>query len=145
MGPGGIHRQGREQWAWEAFIAKGGLPKAAYPIPMVLGNSVWMVKHSPSPEAHGEIRIPLSVFAEHEINFTSPDSMISFWRGREKPADLYQAAYHGMVVTLSEILELVESKGRPEEAWEPRLPPDMAPYIEAQVWNHEPLRAYKQV
>ena len=43
----------------------------------------------------------------------------------------------------SEILFIVESKGLPEGEWKTNLPNDLAPYIGAQVWNHEPLMEYK--
>jgi hypothetical protein len=85
---------------------------------------------------HGEIRIPLSLFMEYDVSFTYPDSMISLWFGREKPAEYYLPEFHGKVFTLSEILSIVETKGFPEEKWETGLPSHLAPYIEAQVWNH---------
>ncbi|GAK56289.1 hypothetical protein U27_03251 [Candidatus Vecturithrix granuli] len=138
------NRRQAEQWVREKFIAKGGQPRYAYPIPMVLGASEWMVKNSPDPGAHGEIRIPLSVFTEYDVSFTYPDSMISLWFGREKPIEYYQPEYHGKVFTVSEILLIVESKGLPEEEWKISLPKNFAPYIEAQVWNHEPLLEYKR-
>jgi hypothetical protein len=137
-------RRATEQWVREEFVAKGGQPREAYPIPMVLGESRWMVKNSPCPDAHGEIRIPLSRFTERDVSFTYPDSMISLWFGREKPVDYYLPEYHGKVFTVSEILAIVESKGLPEEEWETNLPSDLAPYIEAQVWNHEPLMEYRK-
>jgi hypothetical protein len=137
------NRRRTEQWVREEFIAKGGRPREAYPIPMVLGTSKWLVKHAPKPGVHGEIRIPLSVFAEHDVSFTIPDSMVSRWLAREKPIEYYQPEYHGKVFTLAEILAIVESKGLPEEGWKPGLPSDLAPYIEAQVWNHQPLVEYK--
>jgi hypothetical protein len=137
-------RKQTEQWVREEFIAKGGRPRAAYPIPMVLGTSKWLVKQAPNPDAHGEIRIPLSAFTEHDVSFTYPDSMISIWFGRDKPVEYYLPEYHGKVFTVSEILSIVESKGLPEEEWETNLPSDLAPYIEAQVWNHEPLIEYKR-
>lgn len=136
-------RKQTEQWVREAFIRKGGRPRAAYPIPMVLGSSKWMLKQSPTPEAHAEIRIPLSIFAEDEISFTYPDSMISYWFGKEKPLDYYQPEYHGKVFTMAEILAIVALKGLPEEGWETNLPPHLAPYIEAQVWNHDACMPYK--
>jgi hypothetical protein len=137
-------RRQTEQWVREAFIAKGGQPQAAYPIPMVLGASKWMVKHAPAPDLHGEICIPLSVFQEGDVSFTYPDSMISLWLGRDKPPEYYQPDYHGKIFTHSEILSIVEKKGLPEEVWETSLPSNLAPYIEAQVWNHEPLLEYKK-
>jgi hypothetical protein len=32
----------------------------------------------------------------------------------------------------------------PEEDWEPRLPEHLAPYVEAQVWNKQPLLIYQE-
>jgi hypothetical protein len=138
------NRRQTEQWVREEFIAKGGQPREAYPIPMVLGSSKWMVKVAPDKELHAEIRIPLSVFTEYDVSFTYPDSMISLWFGRDKPPEYYLPDYHGKVFTLSEILSIVESKGLPEEAWETHLPSNLAPYIEAQVWNHKLLLEYKR-
>lgn len=137
-------RRQTEQWTREEFIAKGGQPREAYPIPMVLGESGWMVRHAPDPAAHGEIRIPLSAFSEQDISFTYPDSMISMWFSREKPGEYYRPEVHGKVFTLPEILAIVVISGLPEDAWEPKLPDHLAPYIEAQVWNQEPLRDYKR-
>ncbi|HLA42259.1 MAG TPA: hypothetical protein VJZ27_02420, partial [Aggregatilineales bacterium] len=51
--------------------------------------------------------------------------------------------YYGKVFTLSEILEIVETSGMPEEGWQTSFPDDLAPYIEAQVWNPAPLLAYR--
>lgn len=132
-----------EQWVRNSFIARGGRPQAAYPIAMVLGSSPWIEKHAPgTADTQAEIRIPLSAFGPGEVSFTYPDSMISFWFGQEKPAAYYLPEYHGRVFTLAEILSLVEQKGLPEENWATGLPDDLAPYIEAQVWNHAPLLAY---
>ena len=136
-------RKDTERWVREAFIAKGGKPKDEFPIPMVLGSSKWLVEVAPDREKHREIRIPLSVFTEHDVSFTYPDSMISRWFGIEKPSKYYQPELHGKVFTRSEILSVVEARGLPEEAWDAHLPDDLAPYIEAQVWNHTPLLAYR--
>ena len=78
------------------------------------------------------------------MSFTYPDSMISRWFGAEKPPEYYQPEYHGKVFTRSEILTIVAERGLPEVGWEPRLPDDLAPYIEAQVWNKQPLLAYQE-
>jgi hypothetical protein len=137
------NRRQTEQWVRGEFIAKGGRPQEAYPICAVLGSSKWVEKHAPDPDTHAEIRIPLSVFREYDVSFTYPDSMISLWFGREKPIEYYLPDYHGKVFTLSEILSIVESRGLPEEEWETNLPSDLAPYIEAQVWNHKLLLEYR--
>lgn len=70
--------------------------------------------------------------------------MVSRWFGRDKPAENYQSELHGIVFTPSEILAIVEQKGLPEEEWETNLPKNLAPYIEAQVWNHELLSEYRE-
>jgi hypothetical protein len=137
-------RKDTEQWVREGFMAKGGKPKDKFPICMVLGSSKWLVEVAPDREKHGEIRIPLSVFAEQDVSFTYPDSMLSHWLGREKPFEYYQAELHGKVFTLSEILSIVEKRGMPEEDWETNLPKSLAPYIEAQVWNRELLFEYRK-
>jgi len=137
-------RQDTEQWVRDGFVDKGGRPKDEFPIAMVLGASKWLVEAAPNREKHGEIRIPLSVFTKYDISFTYPDSMISRWFGIEKPVEYYQPELHGKVFTTSEILSIVEKKGMPEEDWEIRLPKSLAPYIEAQVWNHELLFEYRR-
>jgi hypothetical protein len=86
-------RRQTEQWVRDQFIAKGGQPRASYPIPMVLGSSPWIMKNAPDPAAHGEIRIPLSVFTEQDVSFTYPDSMISLWFGRDKPPEYYSLRF----------------------------------------------------
>ena len=138
------NRQRTERWVRAEFITKGGQPQEPYPIYMVLGSSPWLVKAAPNTPHHGEIRIPLAVFEEGDVSFTYPDSMISRWFGTEKPPEYYQPEYHGKVFTRSEILAIVAARGLPEEGWEPGLPDDLAPYIEAQVWNKQPLLAYQE-
>jgi hypothetical protein len=137
-------RKQTEQWIREEFSARGGRPRAAYPITMALGSSRWLEASAPDPGKHGAIRIPLAVFDEGDVSFTYPDGMVSFWFGREKPKEYYLPEYHGKVFTMTEILAIVEEKGLPEDGWEVNLPDDLSPYIEAQVWNHEPLQAFKK-
>jgi hypothetical protein len=124
------------------FIAKGGRPREACPISMVLGSSKWIEQNAPDPSTHGEIRIPLSAFTESDVSFTYPDSMVSHWFGNTKPAEYYRPEYHGKVFTLSEILGIVEKNGMPEEGWKINLPKATGSYIEAQVWNHKLLSGY---
>lgn len=136
------NRKETERWVREGFIAKGGKPQESYPIPMVLGSSKWMVANAPKQEGSAEIRIPLAVVTEFDVSFTYPDSMISSWFGREKPAEYYQPDLHGRIFNLSEILSLVATKGLPEEDWGVKMPANLAPYIEAQIWNHDLLANY---
>jgi hypothetical protein len=139
-----LHQRRRtEEWVRAEFSAKGGQPVEPYPIYMVLGFSPWIARAVPATFSAGEIRIPLAVLAEGDVSFTYPDSMISHWFGQDQPIEYYQSAYHGKVFTRSEILAIVALRGLPEDGWEPRLPDHLAPYIEAQVWNREPLLAYQ--
>jgi len=137
-------RRATEVWVRVGFIAKGGKPKDAYPISMVLGESPWMVENLPDREKHGEIRLPISLFTRDDVSFTYPDSMISYGLSRDKPAEFYQSGLHGIIFTLDEISDLVEARGLPEGNWETSLPDHLAPYIEAQVWNLQMVRTYWQ-
>jgi hypothetical protein len=136
-------RRKTEEWVRAGFIEKGGRPREAYPICMVLGSSRWIERNAPDARTHGTIRIPLSSFADADVSFTLPDSMVSRWFAEEKPAAYFQLEYHGRIFTRTEILGLVEEKGLPEEHWQMALPPGVGFYIEAQVWNHQPLERYK--
>jgi len=133
------NRRRSEKWVREEFKSKGGCPVLDYPIYFVLGESRWLIDHSPDKTLHCEIQIPLSEFEEGDVSFTYPDSMISFWFGNEKPIEYYLAELHGKVFTRGEILAIVKEKGDPEKDWHTNLPPTLAPYIEAQVWNITPL------
>ncbi len=134
-------RKQAEQWVRQQFIEKGGCPVEDHPVYMVLGSSSWINRHAlEGEEPIYEVRLPLSVFQPGDVSFTYPDSMISLWFGTDQPAEYYLPDYHGKVFTLPEILHIVEEHGVPEECWNTHLPDDLAPYIEAQVWNFAPLQ-----
>lgn len=136
-----------EEWLRREFIAKGGKPQTAYPIYMIFGRSKWIdtMLDAVTLATTMEIEVPLSIFGEWEVSFTYPDSMVSFLLHEEMPTEYYQPEYHGQVFTLSEIRSIVEANGLPGYRWGNNLPDDLANYIEAQVWNHEPLLAYKHI
>lgn len=136
-----------EEWLRREFIAKGGKPQAAYPIYMMFGRSKWIdtMLDATTLATTVEIEVPLSLFGEFDISFTYPDSMVSFLLNQEKNPNYYQPEYHGQVFTLGEIRSIVEANGLPGYKWGTNLPDDLANYIEAQVWSHEPLSAYKYV
>jgi hypothetical protein len=135
-----------EQYVREAFIAKGGMPREPHPIYMAFGRTRWMLNclDAVTLATTTEIEVPLSLFEERDVSFTYPDSMVSFLLAQDKGADYYLPDYHGKVFTLSEIISIVESNGLPGEKWGANLPGSMPNYIEAQVWNHEPLLEYKR-
>ena len=135
-----------EQYLRQAFITKGGEPRETCPIYMTLGRTKWMQTDidAATLATTVEIQVPLSLFQECEVSFTYPDSMVSFLLAQEKEAEYFLPEYHGKVFTLSEIRSIVASLGLPGEKWGCNLPTSMPNYIEAQVWNHEPLLAYKR-
>ena len=139
-----LHQRRRtEEWVRAEFIAQGGRPQELYPIYMVLGGSPWIEQAVPLTFRTCQIRFPLTIFQEGDVSFTYPDSMISHWFGQDRPIEYYQPAYHGKVFMRSEVLAIVAARGLPEEGWKPGLPDHLAPYIEAQVWNSEPLFRYQ--
>jgi hypothetical protein len=111
----------------------------------MLGRSVWIqtLLDAPTRATTLQIEVPLCLFNEWEVSFTYPDSMVSFIENYEKNAESYLPEYHGKVFTLCEISSIVEANGLPGEGWGMRLSSDLPNYIEAQVWNHDPLLAYK--
>jgi hypothetical protein len=136
-----------EEWLRREFIAKGGQPRADYPIYMVWGRSKWMetMIDEITLATTVEIQVPLSMFDENVVSFTYPDSMVSFLLNLERNPKYYLPEYHGQVFTLAEMRKILENNGQPGYRWGTELPDDMANYIEAQVWDHEPLLEYKQV
>ncbi|HET9911223.1 MAG TPA: hypothetical protein VFQ13_04990 [Anaerolineales bacterium] len=135
-----------EQYVRQAFIAKGGMPREPHPIYMAFGRTRWMLDclDAVTLATTTEIEVPLSWFEECDVSFTYPDSMVSFLLANEKESAYYLPDYYGKVFTLSEIRSIVATNGLPGEKWGTNLPGSMPNYIEAQVWNHEPLLEYKQ-
>jgi hypothetical protein len=133
-----------ERWLWEEFRAKGGKPRETCPLYLVLGRPLWTLRvaDAATTATTDEIRVPLSLFQECDISFTYPDSMVSTLLAKERNPEYFLPEYHGKVFTLSQIRSIVESKGLPGEGWDARLPPRLANYIEAQVWNHGLLADY---
>jgi hypothetical protein len=135
-----------EQWLRREFMAKGGKPQAPYPIYMVLGRSKWIqtMLDAGTLATTIEIQVPLSIFRECDVSFTYPDSMVSFMLNNERPSECYLPEYHGKVFTLSEIRSIVEANGLPGYKWGTDLPSHLGNYIEAQIWDHKPLLAYRK-
>ncbi|WP_235550900.1 hypothetical protein [Paenibacillus sp. Soil787] len=132
-----------EAWLRAGFIQKGGKPKDEYPLYSVLGSATWIEKYSLSTGiAVDMLQIPLSIFNENDISFTFPDSMVSFWIGRDKPKAFYHPSYHGQVFTLTEIRSIITYELIDVDVIESMHPEGTIPYIEAQIWNHEITRNY---
>lgn len=134
-------RRQTEAWLRAEFIARGGQPQQPYPIYMVFGRTRWLdLNADPITLATtAEMDIPISLFTAQDISFTYPDSMISRLLAEQKDPDYYLPDYHGKLFTLPEMVSIVASKGLPGVAWGNNLPPTLANYIEAQVWNQQIL------
>jgi hypothetical protein len=113
------------------FVDKGGQPRRARPHYFILGSCPWVK----SWYVDGcEIRIPLAAVDPQVVSFTYGDSF---------PAMRYQDGklYRGQVYTLEELPGLVEKYGLPQ-TWNPDGAGGPERYIEAQVWDDEPVRLY---
>lgn len=138
------NRRQAEQWVMSEFIAQGGNPKENYPLYAVLGYSQWMEDNLSALEL-SSVRVPLSVFSHQDISFTYPDSMVTYWLGADKESAHYQSQYHGKIFTLSDLDRLEDIYGAPEDKGRTALWEGMGPYIEyieAQIWNPQPLYDY---
>ncbi len=139
----GIRKQ-VEEWLRREFVAKGGRPRSDHPIYMIWGRSKWMqtALDEATRATTIEVRVPLEVFGDDTLSFTYPDSMVSFGLKDRRDAEWHLPEYHGKVFTLAEMRAIVEANGLPGYRWGGDLPIGLANYIEAQVWDREPLAAF---
>ena len=125
-----IRRQ-LEEKARKMFIEKGGRPRRLVPHYMTLGECLWLKEWYKECR---EIRIPLMNFDPKIISFTYGDLFPTMRYQDGKP-------YRNNIYRLDEILDLVSVYGYPQE-WnkDGKLGPER--YIEAQVWDDEPIAKY---
>ena len=124
-------RRSLEDRVRELFIVKGGKPKGLRPHYFILGECAWLK----SWYQHGcELRVPLAAFHAQGISFTYGDTFPAMRFMDGNPT-------RGQVYTLTELSALVQQYGLPQ-VWnvDGKLGPDR--YIEAQVWEDEPLQRY---
>lgn len=141
--PASYLRERRETEAWllETFRGKGGRPVQECPVYMILGTSRWLRTHKdPITQATtGEIQLPLAIFGEDDVSFTFPDSMVTRMVVQERNPAYYQPELHGQVFRLREIEDIIRMWDLPDTGPGTNLPEGWAAYIEAQVWNLEPV------
>lgn len=115
-------RKETEQWLYDGFIEKGGIPKITNPIYFTLGNSEYL------QSCYGEdvkiYQIKLDDVLEKEISFTLSDSVSIHVSGEEK-----------RVLTKKDLVTYVESKGTALLDYITHLDKNHK-YIEAQIWNN---------
>ncbi len=124
-------RRALEDRVRNLFIEKGGRPVRERPHYMTLGPCSWLKEWY----VEGcELNIPLSSFKPDTISFTYGDTF---------PAMRYQDGkpYRGKVYTVKEISGIIETYGLPQE-WNKDGKYGPERYIEAQVWDDEPIKRY---
>lgn len=126
-------RRGLEEHVRVLFTAKGGSPKRMRPHYLIVGACPWLQGWYQNGR---ELRVPLAVFHAHTAS-------ISFTYGDTFPAMRLRdgKAHRGQVYTLAELPGLIERYGLPQ-AWNADGKQGPERYIEAQVWDDEPLRPY---
>ena len=124
-------RQALETKVRRLFIQKGGNPCRLRPHYMTVGACPWLKQWY---RQGAEIQIPLAEFRAEIISFTYGDTF---------PAMRYQDGrpYRGQVYLLSELAAVIEKYGLPQE-WNADGQNGPERYIEAQIWDDEPLKKY---
>ena len=118
----------------EQFLGKGGRPKRRVPHYAILGESEIWAKIRPSA-----IRVPLASIPETAISFTYTDSFANYV---DKDLDgnlIPRKQPYEMLYRREELPLLFERWGWPGDRW--KTEPDWAHdlYVEAQIWDDEPL------
>jgi hypothetical protein len=124
-------RKSLEKQLRKLFIEKGGLPKRLRPHYFILGSCEWVKTWYRDGR---EVRIPLNTLAPKIVSFTYGDSFPALRYIDGKP-------YRGQVYTLDELAGVIRDYGLPQ-VWnsEGKYGPER--YIEAQVWDDEPVKGY---
>ena len=124
-------RQSLEGQIRQLFIEKGGQPKTLRPNYFILGSCDWVKSWYREGR---EVNIPLEAVDPKTISFTYGDSFPAMRYKDGKP-------YRGQVYILEELSLIIKVYGLPQE-WncDGQFGPER--YIEAQVWDDEPVKAY---
>jgi len=126
-------RQYLEQLVRTMFIEKGGSPIRQTPHYMVIGECPWLATWY---EESAYVRIPIKEFDMNTVSFTYGDTFPTF-----SPNVTDDLEYRRQVYTFSEILEIIDKYGLPQDSWnEPVFAKPC--YVEAQVWSDTPIKNY---
>jgi hypothetical protein len=118
----------------QRFEEKGGKPKLARPHYMILGTCPWLKAWYVNGQ---ELQIKLGSIPEEYLSFTYGDSFPAMNYNDGKP-------YRGQIYIASELEEIIKCYGLPQE-WNPDGKGGPERYIEAQIWDDNPLRKYLKV
>lgn len=128
------YRKEHERYLRERFIEKGGKPKREHPVYMILGDSP-TGPHDLAKEYACKLIVPLSVFSPLDISFTYPDSLYKV------PLDDLGRPYlerepAPSVHRMDELEELIQTY---------KVYEFNNHYVEAQIWNNEPLMVNREL
>ncbi|MBI5959626.1 MAG: hypothetical protein HY866_12870 [Chloroflexi bacterium] len=123
-------RRDLEQRIRALFITKGGQPRRDTPHYMIVGTCDWVKTWY---EYGADVRVPLAEFDPAAVSLTYGDSFPAMRYADGKP-------YRGQVYTLDDLPDLVRQYGLPQ-VWNSDGKSGPERYIEAQVWDDEPLRS----
>jgi hypothetical protein len=115
-------RKETEQWLYNGFIERRGIPKTTNPIYFVLGNSEYIQSCYGGDVKIYQVR--LDDVPENEISFTLSDSMSIHVSGEERK-----------VLTKKDLFEYIENQGTTLLNYITHLDKNHK-YIEAQIWNN---------
>lgn len=124
-------RRELEQKARSMFIQKGGKPIRSVPHYMTLGTCSWLLDWY---ENGKELCIHIDMFSEEQVSFTYGDLFPAMRYNDGKP-------YRNTVYTKREIYEIIRIYGIPQD-WNRTGSKGPERYIEAQVWDDEPIKEY---
>lgn len=130
-------RLGYEDILRDEFTKKGGIIKRRVPHYMVVEHSPWL---STWFENCGVIKIPVEEFDLKTVSFTYGDSHPTF---SPRPRNDDWKEYRRKLYTYVEILELIKKYGLPQD-WNNDGSYGPERYIEAHIWNDEPINSYKE-
>ena len=130
-------RLGYEDILRDEFTKKGGIIKRRVPHYMVVEHSPWL---STWFENCGVIKIPVEEFDLKTVSFTYGDSHPTF---SPRPRNDDWKEYRRKLYTYDEILELIKKYGLPQD-WNNDGSHGPERYIEAHIWNDEPINSYKE-
>lgn len=121
----------------EQFLGKGGRPRRERPHYLVLGASeLWA-----TIEPHS-LRVPLADIPDDVISFTYTDSWCAYVDRTLRDEPIPRKPQYGTVYRRAELPDLFAQYGWPGERWQSEPDWEHDVYVEAQVWDDEPLRRW---
>lgn len=127
-----------EDWLIAGRQEKLGPTPLLRPIYFFLGNFA----DGKDPSRPASLVMPLNAFDPAVLTFTYPDSMASLPIATEERHRVHRRPYHGQIFTLLEIRAVVAQFGLPGQGSENDTEAPYDTFIEVQLWDDRPIRAF---